>query len=168
MLPRFRWLVSRWGKASCKRHYGAGRPRDPTACKVTQQSLRWTAAPDPSVLDATINAKQEVPSQERLTDEPTCKDEARVGQKGSLEYIWAPIGSRPRMVRDTRHDFAYLFGAICPARAVGVGLVQPFADKAAMSRHLEEIGRHICPGAHGALVMDRAGWHSRGCGFQRT
>ena len=23
------------------------------------------------------------------------QDEARVGQKGSLEYIWAPIGSRP-------------------------------------------------------------------------
>ena len=33
------------------------------------------------------------------------QDEARVGQQGSLEYIWAPVGSRPRMVRDNRHDF---------------------------------------------------------------
>jgi hypothetical protein len=44
------------------------------------------------------------------------QDEARVGQQGSLTYIWAPIGSCPRMVRDNRHDSAYLFGAICPDR----------------------------------------------------
>ena len=47
------------------------------------------------------------------------QDEARVGQKGSLEYIWAPIGSRPRAVRDNRHDSVYLFGALCAYRAVG-------------------------------------------------
>ncbi len=41
------------------------------------------------------------------------QDEARVGQKGTHAYIWAPIGSRPLMVRDNRHDNAYLFGAIC-------------------------------------------------------
>ena len=47
------------------------------------------------------------------------KDEARVGLQGSLEYIWAPIGSRPRAVRDNRHDSVYLFGAVCAYRAVG-------------------------------------------------
>jgi hypothetical protein len=47
------------------------------------------------------------------------QDEARVGQKGSLTYVWAPVGSRPAMVRDNRHNSAYLFGAICPARGVG-------------------------------------------------
>ena len=45
------------------------------------------------------------------------QDEARVGQKGGHTYIWAPVGSRPTMVRDNRHDSAYLYGAICPARA---------------------------------------------------
>jgi hypothetical protein len=35
-LPRFRWVASRRGRASCKRHYGAGHLFDPTACKVTQ------------------------------------------------------------------------------------------------------------------------------------
>lgn len=48
------------------------------------------------------------------------QDEARVGQKGSLEYVWGPVGSRPPAVRDNRHDSAYVFGAICHARAVGV------------------------------------------------
>jgi hypothetical protein len=34
------------------------------------------------------------------------QDEARVGQKGSLSYIWSAVGSRPPMVRDNRHDTA--------------------------------------------------------------
>jgi len=55
------------------------------------------------------------------TDKPIevwFQDEARVGQKGSIEYVWAPIGSRPPMVRDNRHDSVHIFGAICPARGV--------------------------------------------------
>jgi hypothetical protein len=34
------------------------------------------------------------------------QDEARVGQKGTHAYVWAPIGSRPPMVRDNRHGSA--------------------------------------------------------------
>ncbi len=47
------------------------------------------------------------------------QDEARVGQKGGHAYVWAPIGARPLMVRDNRHDSAYPFDAICPNRAFG-------------------------------------------------
>src|SRR5215469_14293886 len=64
------------------------------------------------------------------------RDEARVGQKGSLEYIWAPIGSRPPMVRDNRHDPAYLFGAICHARTVGAAIIMPTVNTEAMNEHL--------------------------------
>ena len=28
-----------------------------------------------------------------------------------------------------------------------------------MALHLQEIARHIAPGAHAALLIDRAGWH---------
>jgi hypothetical protein len=45
------------------------------------------------------------------------QDEARVGQKGSIEYVWAPIGSRPPMVRDMRHDSVHIFGVICRPEA---------------------------------------------------
>ena len=34
------------------------------------------------------------------------QDEARVGQQGMHAYIWAPIGSRPLMVRENRYDSA--------------------------------------------------------------
>jgi hypothetical protein len=90
------------------------------------------------------------------------QDEARVGQKGSLEYIWAPVGSRPRAVRDNRHDSVYLFGALCPDRAVGAAIIMPAANNEAMSEHLREISSQVTPGAHCVLLCDGAGWHQRG------
>jgi hypothetical protein len=90
------------------------------------------------------------------------QDEARVGQKGTHTYIWAPVGSRPAMVRDNRHDSAYLFGAICPARGVGAAIIMPTANTEAMNEHLAEIGSQVEPGAHAVLLVDGAGWHQTG------
>ena len=90
------------------------------------------------------------------------QDEARVGQQGTLEYIWAPIGSRPRAVRDNRRDSVYLFGALCPSRAVGAAIIMPAVNSEAMSEHLKEIGTQVSAGAHAVLLCDGAGWHQRG------
>ena len=90
------------------------------------------------------------------------QDEARAGQKGSLTYVWAPIGSCPLMVRDNRHDSAYLFGAICPVRAVGAAIIMPAANAEAMNEHLTEISTQVASGAHAVVVCDRAGWHQTG------
>jgi transposase len=65
-------------------------------------------------------------------------------------------------VKDLRYQNAYLFGAICPARGTGAGLVMPHADTHAMQEHLAEIGRAVAPGACAVLLMDRAGWHTTG------
>jgi transposase len=48
------------------------------------------------------------------------QDEARVGQQGTVTYVWAERGSRPR---DLRYEWASLFGAVCPARGVAAALV---------------------------------------------
>jgi hypothetical protein len=40
------------------------------------------------------------------------------------------------MVRDNRHDSAYVFGAICPGRGVGAAIIMPAANAEAMSEHL--------------------------------
>ena len=69
-------------------------------------------------------------------------------------------GFGPRAVRDTNYQWAYLFGAVCPDRAVGAGLVMPYADTDAMNEHLEEIRKAVSPGAHAVLVCDGAGWHN--------
>ena len=49
---------------------------------------------------------------------------ARVSQQGMLTRVWAPRGTRPRAVRDTRYEWAYLFGAACPGRGVAAGRIE--------------------------------------------
>lgn len=66
------------------------------------------------------------------------------------------------MVRDNRHVSTYIFGAICPARAVGAAMIMPYANTEAMNRHLQEIAAEVAPGAHAILVCDGAGWHQKG------
>jgi hypothetical protein len=95
-----------------------------------------------------------------LTAEPSCKDEARIGQKNGQVRQWARRGTRPRQPADQRYDNAYLFGAICPARGVGAALALPYADADMMQLHLDEISCNVAEGAHAVLLLDRAGWHT--------
>jgi hypothetical protein len=75
------------------------------------------------------------PNEERFTVE------ARVGQQGTLTRIWAKRGSRPREPLDRRYQWAYLFGAICPERCLGVAINMPEVNTQAMNEHLAEISR---------------------------
>jgi hypothetical protein len=77
---------------------------------------------------------------------------ARVRQKGSIEYVWARIGSRPPMVRDNRHGSVHIFGAICPARGVGAAIIMPVVNTEAMNLRLNGISTQVATGAHALLV----------------
>lgn len=73
--------------------------------------------------------------------------------------MWAPRGLRPPKVRDNRHDSVWLFGAICPNRAVGAAIIMPGVNSEAMADHLNEISTQVEPGAHAVMICDGAGWH---------
>jgi len=90
------------------------------------------------------------------------QDEARIGQQGTLTRVWGEQGSRPATPRDQRCSWAYLFGAICPARGCGAALVLPFANADMRNLHLAEISASVAPGAHVVLVIDGAGWQQTG------
>ena len=66
------------------------------------------------------------------------------------------------MVRDNRHDSAYLFGAICSARQIGAAIIMPTVNAEAMTEHLKAISAQVAPGAHAVVVCDGAGWHQTG------
>jgi len=66
------------------------------------------------------------------------------------------------MVRDNRHDSAYLFGAICHARKVGAAIIMPYVNAEAMTEHLKVISGQVAQGAHGVVLCDGAGWHQQG------
>ena len=82
------------------------------------------------------------------------------GQQGTLTRIWAKRGTRPRIRRDRRFTWAYLFGAICPARGIGAALVMPVVSIDAMNQHLAEISKCVSISAIALLILDGAGWHS--------
>ena len=88
------------------------------------------------------------------------QDEARIGQKNTLVRQWARKGTRPFQPADQRYRSAYLFGAICPAQGKGAAVVMPKSNTYAMQLHLDEISLNVARGAHAALIMDRAGWHT--------
>jgi len=60
---------------------------------------------------------------------------------------------------DQRTKSVWIFGAICPERGVGAGLVLPRCNTEAMQHHLDEISLLVTPAAHAILIVDRAGWH---------
>ena len=89
------------------------------------------------------------------------QDETRVGQQGSQTRIWAPKGTRPRIVKQQQYLYQYIFGAVCPKRQDCAGLILPQVNYDGFQKHLEEISFHIPQGRHGVVVMDRAGWHTK-------
>lgn len=96
--------------------------------------------------------------------DPACvdvwfQDEARIGQKGMLTRVWARRGSRPRVPRDFRYGYCYLFSAICPASGVAAGHVCDRANTDEMNRHLLDISAAVPDGRHALVVLDGAGWH---------
>ena len=73
-------------------------------------------------------------------------DEARIGQQGTITRVWARQGSRPRVCRDRRYEWAYLFGAICPERSTGAAIIMPEVNVEAMNEHLAVISQCVSIG----------------------
>jgi len=99
---------------------------------------------------------------ERAANKPVevwFQDEARVAQQGTLTRVWAKQGTRPRALRDRRFNWAYLFGAICPARGVGSAVVLPTVNIDAMNQHLAAISPCVSEGAIALMIIDGARWH---------
>jgi DDE superfamily endonuclease len=94
-------------------------------------------------------------------------DEARIGQKNKITRRWALRGTRPSAPKDQRTASAYIFGAICPARGEGAGLVLPRCTTEGMSLHLKEVAQVVAPGAHAVVLLDQAGCR-RGSRFRPT
>lgn len=90
------------------------------------------------------------------------EDEARFGQQGTLTRVWAPVGSRPRAVRQTQYDYLYVLGAVCPASGNTAGLLAPHLNTDVVNAFFEQLSKEIPPDVHVALIWDQAGYHTAG------
>ena len=77
-----------------------------------------------------------------MTGEPSCKDEARIGQKNSLTRVWGQTGSRPAAPK-LGFASAYVFGAVCPVEGKAAALIMPVCNTLAMNHHLSEISSQV-------------------------
>ena len=86
-------------------------------------------------------------------------DEARFRQQGTLTRVWAPRGSRPTAVKQTRYEWVYLYAAVEPATGASVALQAPHVNTETMSVFLRMLAEELGADEHAILVMDQAGWH---------
>lgn len=87
------------------------------------------------------------------------QDETRIGQQGSTTRLWSRKGIRPRAIKQQQFTYAYLYGAVCPAQGLAVGLALPSANRECMKKHMQLISASVPEGRHALVVMDGAGWH---------
>ena len=87
-------------------------------------------------------------------------DEARFGQQGTITRIWARRGSRPRVVRQTKYEWLYVIGSVCPQTGQSIGLLSPYMDVEVMNVYLEQFSRELAAGVHALLLWDQAGFHT--------
>ena len=86
-------------------------------------------------------------------------DEARFGQQGTITNVWAPTGSRPAAVRQTRYEWVYLYAAVEPATGASAALLAPNVNTGTMNAFLKILDAERQPDEHFVLIMDQAGWH---------
>lgn len=86
-------------------------------------------------------------------------DEARFGQKGTTTKVWAERGSRPTVIKQTRYEWAYLYGAVDPLTGDSSALLAPHVNTATMNAFLRVLSGEVGRNDHVVLVLDQAGWH---------
>lgn len=87
-------------------------------------------------------------------------DETRVGQQGRLTQVWAPRGSRPRMVLQTEYKWGYVFGAVNPLTGQTSAIIAPRVDTGTMNSFLAVMSSELATDAQAVLVLDGAGYHT--------
>ena len=87
------------------------------------------------------------------------QDEARFGLIGTLSRVWAERGSRPFRYRQTRYEWVYVFGCVCPETADVHACLMPLVNTEVMNLYLENFSEHMAKDVHAVLVLDCAGWH---------
>ena len=87
------------------------------------------------------------------------QDEARFGQQNSTTRLWALKGTRPRAVKQQQFEYAYIFGAVCPATGATEALILPSINMRGMREHLSLISQRTERGRHAVIIVDGAGFH---------
>jgi len=87
------------------------------------------------------------------------QNEARFGQQNFTTRLWARKRTKPRAVKQQQFEYAYLFGAVCPATGDTKALIAPIINMDVMEKHLSLISQKVPKGQHALIVVNGAAWH---------
>lgn len=91
-------------------------------------------------------------------------DEARFGQQGSVSRKWAPTGTRPTAVKQTKYEWVYMYAAVEPATGESTALIAPNVNTGTMNAFLRMLSDDVvATGSEddvAVVIMDQAGWHT--------
>ncbi len=76
-----------------------------------------------------------------------------------MTRVWARRGSRPRAVRQTRYEWLYVIGAVCPYSGQSVGLLTGCINTDIVNVYLQQFRSELEADVHAVLVWDQAGFH---------
>ena len=74
--------------------------------------------------------------------------------------MWAKRGSRPRALRQTKYEWLYVLGPVCPATGQSVGLLSPYLNTQIVNVFFEQFTQEVDPDVHVVMVWDQAGFHT--------
>jgi transposase len=74
--------------------------------------------------------------------------------------VWALRGSRPRAVRQTKYEWLYVIGAVCPQTGQSVGLLSPTINTDMINSFFEQFISEVSSDIHVVMVWDQAGFHT--------
>lgn len=74
--------------------------------------------------------------------------------------MWALRGSRPRAVRQTKYEWLYVIGAVCPQTGQSVGLLSPTINTDMINSFFEQFAAEVSSDIHVVMVWDQAGFHT--------
>jgi hypothetical protein len=93
------------------------------------------------------------------------QDEACFGQQNTTTRLWATKGTRLRAFKQQQFEYAYLFGAVCPATGDTEALIAPIMNMNmnmnmdVMEKHLSLISQKVPEGRQAVIIVDVVAWH---------
>jgi transposase len=88
------------------------------------------------------------------------EDQMRFGQKGRLETVWGPRGSRPERPRQAEFESVHQYGAVDPSTGRLSAMFAPECNAEWMREHLRIFSAQLRGNEVAVLVHDNAAWHT--------
>jgi transposase len=63
-------------------------------------------------------------------------------------------------VRQTKYDWLYVIGSVCPQTGQTVGLISPNINTNVINVFCEQFTKELCRDVHVVMLWDRAGFHT--------